>query len=169
MGCFPSSEEIQARLAESEPICIPPLVFLEASRAGRKREMDTGKRARDLFPAPVFLALATIKSDQMDFLERLFQRQSALGLIMRDTQIQAWDSIQEKLPASRNIVFRSIQLHGEFGITTYGLSAALGWSINCVSGRVTELCKSGLVRDSGRRGVNPSGKKAVLWVVNGVS
>lgn len=83
---------------------------------------------------------------------------------MRDTQMQAWDDIQEKLPFTRKKVFDVIKNHGDFGATTVTLSMVLGWPINCVSGRVTELCDAGLIRDSGRRGVNPSGKKAVLWV-----
>lgn len=83
---------------------------------------------------------------------------------IRDTQRQAWKDIQDKLPESRQEVLRLLKAYGGFGATTYRISEALGWPINCVSGRVTELTKSGLIKDSGRRGVNPSGKKAILWV-----
>lgn len=85
---------------------------------------------------------------------------------MRDTQIYAWDSIQERLPQTRREVLSVVRDSGKFGITTYSVAEKLRWAINSVSGRITELAEVGIVIDSGRRGVNPSGKKAILWVVN---
>lgn len=82
-----------------------------------------------------------------------------------DTQREAWDSIQETLPTSRLEVFKHIACFGAFGVTTMMVASRLGWPINCVSGRITELAKSGLIKDSGRRGINHSGKKAILWVL----
>jgi len=84
---------------------------------------------------------------------------------MRDTQMNAWDSIQAELPASRLRVIEVIAQAGPFGITTIGISNALRLPINCISGRVTELADKGHVKDSGRRGINPSGKPAILWVL----
>ena len=79
------------------------------------------------------------------------------------TQSAAWESIQSKLPLSRREVFHAIQDAGADGISTLGISQRLHWPINCVSGRITELRETGYVIDSGRRCVNPSGKKAIVW------
>ncbi len=84
-----------------------------------------------------------------------------------DTQREAWESIKHNLADSRRAVLSVIENHGDFGVSTYSISDILGWPINCVSGRVTELTKLGIIKDSGRRGVNPSGKRAILWCLNG--
>lgn len=81
-----------------------------------------------------------------------------------ETQIEAWESIQDKLPESRREVLHVIAAAGALGISTVAISETLKWPINCVSGRITELHDSGLVKDSGRRCINPSGKRAILWV-----
>lgn len=85
---------------------------------------------------------------------------------MRDTQLEAWESIQDNLPESRRSVLRVIDNASPHGITTYDVAKKLKWPINSVSGRITELNSVGLVMDSGQRGVNPSGKRAILWIVN---
>jgi predicted transcriptional regulator len=87
-------------------------------------------------------------------------------MTIRDTQLEAWESIQESLPESRRSVLRVIENAGDHGITTFDTAEKLGWPINQVSGRITELNQVGIVTDSGRRGVNPSGKRAILWIVN---
>lgn len=81
------------------------------------------------------------------------------------TQIDAWISIQDSLPSSRREVFQVISQAGEQGVSTVAIAETLHWPINCVSGRITELRNGGVVRDSGRRCMNPSGKKAILWTV----
>jgi len=85
--------------------------------------------------------------------------------MIRDTQRAAWDDIQGRLPITRAQVLEVIKTSGDFGMTIQGVADTLKWPVNCVSGRVTELTNLGFIKDSGRRGVNPSGKKAVLWVM----
>lgn len=96
---------------------------------------------------------------------RLHRGDIQAAMTIRDTQRAAWESIQGKLPESRWKVWEAIDRYGEFGVTTFTVADVLGWPINCVSGRITELTKLGMIKDSGRRGENPSGKKAVLWIV----
>lgn len=84
-----------------------------------------------------------------------------------DTQLSAYASILEHLPESRRHVYNIIASFGSHGVSTLDVSHTLSWPINCVSGRITELAKEGLIRDSGQRGVNPSGKRCILWTVEG--
>lgn len=84
--------------------------------------------------------------------------------MIRDTQQQAWDSIQGKLGAHQRAVLAMIRERRQ--ITMQGLSDALHWTINCVSGRVTELAKEGLIRDSGVRTINPAtGRRCTVWEI----
>lgn len=81
---------------------------------------------------------------------------------MRDTQKSAWQSLEPTLPDRRAEVLAYIASRPE-GAASFEIAEALHWPINCVSGRVTELFDSGLIRDSSRV-VNPhSGKKAIRW------
>ena len=83
---------------------------------------------------------------------------------MRDTQIDAWDAIQDKLPDARGIVRNAI-IGRPLGATLFELQSLLGWPINRISGRVTELAKRGLIQDGGTRRINPlSGKRGIVWV-----
>lgn len=86
---------------------------------------------------------------------------------MRDTQRESWDALQAKLPVHRGAVLAMIRERRQ--ITTQGLSDALKWPINCVSGRVTELADAGFIRDSGKRAINPiSGRRAIVWEINDI-
>lgn len=51
------------------------------------------------------------------------------------------------------------------GMTSYELSIILDMSLVSVSPRLRPLVEKGLVRDSGVRRTNPSGKKAIVWEV----
>jgi DNA-binding transcriptional regulator GbsR (MarR family) len=81
---------------------------------------------------------------------------------MRDTSLAAYDDIRDTLSAKRAKVLGIIKMLD--GATLYEISKNLGWSINRVSGRVTELCDLGIVEDPGDRKVNPSsGKNCIIW------
>lgn len=83
-----------------------------------------------------------------------------------ETQRAAWEDIQERLPDKRAKVFGIIRIVVG-GLTLWEIAANLNWTINCVSGRVTELKKAGLIRDSGKRRINPdSGKAGIVWIEN---
>lgn len=84
---------------------------------------------------------------------------------MLDTQRESHEAILEKLPERRAAVARVIRGAGEKGATLFDIAFYLSWPINCVSGRVTELAKAGVIVDSGRRAVNPrSGRRAAIWI-----
>lgn len=72
--------------------------------------------------------------------------------------------MQGKLPWSRRRVLSVISDSGSIGVSTLHIANVLGLPVNCVSGRITELAEHGLVKDSGLRCINPSGKRATLWI-----
>lgn len=80
---------------------------------------------------------------------------------MKDTQLQAYESIKSVLGKRQKQVFESICENPK---TAYDLSNSLNLPINSISGRITELAKLGIIYDSGERKINSfSGKKCVLW------
>lgn len=82
-----------------------------------------------------------------------------------DTQLSAWDELQNTVEGKRAIVFEAIKKCKK-GATLFELQKVLGWSINRISGRVTELQKEDLIRDSGKRRANPeSGRNAIVWEI----
>lgn len=84
---------------------------------------------------------------------------------MLDTQREAYEAILEKLPERRRAVADVILGSKDRGACLWDIALYLDWPINCVSGRVTELAKAGIITDSGRRAVNPkTGRRAVLWI-----
>ena len=80
-----------------------------------------------------------------------------------DTQTDAWAAIQAKLPECRRRVLYCIDVNR--GLPLWAVCIYLGLPVNRVSGRITELRKEGLLKDSGRRLINPdSGYPAIVWV-----
>jgi predicted transcriptional regulator len=80
-----------------------------------------------------------------------------------ETQLQSWDAMQEKLGNLQWMVFRTIKRDAA---TFFELERRTGLKINCITGRVNELVKLGLVRDSKIRRKNPtSGKSGIVWAV----
>lgn len=88
--------------------------------------------------------------------------------MVRDTQLNAYYEVEPKLPSKRKAVY--YQIKGTVGgMTLWEIARAMKWTINNVSGRVTELAKAGLVKDSGWRRCNPaSGKKGIVWLASNV-
>lgn len=80
-----------------------------------------------------------------------------------ETQREAWEAQKITNKERREQVFRAIE-SSPTGRTLFELVVALNWPINRISGRVTELHKRGVIRDSGRRRINPaSGKSGIVW------
>lgn len=80
---------------------------------------------------------------------------------MTEAQLNAWDSIQPTLTNKQAVVYLAICNRPS---TLFELSYALGWPINCVSGRVSELTEKLLVKGSGNARVNPlSGRPGTVW------
>ena len=85
---------------------------------------------------------------------------------MRDTSIEAYLSVQPTLPLLDSIVFRQIAAAGQDGITCDGVENVLDKRHQSVSSAVNRLMKKELIKDSGKRRVTRSGRKAIVWVVN---
>lgn len=83
---------------------------------------------------------------------------------MLDTQLSSWKKTREETQKkSQWEIFSAIQ-KAENGMTLFELVNELGWPVNRISGRVTELGIDGLICDSGERRENPeTGRKAVVW------
>jgi len=81
-----------------------------------------------------------------------------------ETQLDAWDDLQQTVANKRARVLRVIRGFGT-GATFHEIATFLGVPINRVTGRVRELVQAGTVEDSGERRINPnSGKKNIVWV-----
>lgn len=80
-----------------------------------------------------------------------------------NTQIEAYQSLKPFLSNRRKLVYAVISGY-DIGIALFEIQQKLGWPINCVSGRVTELRKLGLIEDRGQTVINPiTGKRAIAW------
>lgn len=67
-------------------------------------------------------------------------------------RLEAYREIMPKLPTKRAAVYAAISSQGENGATLSELVGILGWAINRISGRVTELSRFGFLREAGVRG-----------------
>lgn len=82
--------------------------------------------------------------------------------MIAETSQQAYDQIKGKLGDRQKQVYDAL---GDIGVATNEqLAEHLGWPINRVTGRVTELHKYGLVGIEGL-GQNKTGFTAKLWGV----
>lgn len=83
--------------------------------------------------------------------------------MIQDTQQMAWDDLQDTISRKRTVVLEAITKSPD-GLPLFKLVKRLGWPVNRVSGRVTELRRLGRIEDSGLREVNPdSGKLGIVW------
>jgi hypothetical protein len=81
-----------------------------------------------------------------------------------DTSHAAAVSAQWNADTQRAKVYRSLSRAGFFGRTDHELQSILAMNPSTERPRRVELVKKGLVKDSGRRRLTPSGRKAVVWV-----
>ncbi|MCK5235825.1 MAG: hypothetical protein KAR06_02475 [Deltaproteobacteria bacterium] len=83
---------------------------------------------------------------------------------MHDTQAESWEKIKAKLNEKQAKVL-DVLLVNRKGMTTREIMEWLGWEINSVSGRITELQGKGVVRDSGKRRKDPAtNSNGCVWV-----
>lgn len=84
--------------------------------------------------------------------------------MVRDTSKQAYAGlVLPKLGEKQLIVYQSL-LDADT-LTNAEIGMKLGWTINCVTPRVCELRKMGLVEDNGRRLCSVTGRSAHAWRV----
>ena len=77
-----------------------------------------------------------------------------------DTQRAAYEDLLPKLGEKRAVVYLAIL---DKPSTLFELEARLGWPINCISGRVSELKDRELIESRGRRQNPNSGKWGIVW------
>lgn len=87
------------------------------------------------------------------------------------TSIDSAESVAEDIGRLQAQVLDAIRAAGSAcpgqrsgGLTADEAAQSLGLTPFTCRPRVTELSKLGLVRDSGERRANPSGRKAIVWV-----
>jgi len=80
-----------------------------------------------------------------------------------DTSFDAAKSMQSRAETLRQLALDKIE-KSLTGLTADRCADILNESILSIRPRLSELRRLGLIMDSGRRGTNTSGKKAVVWV-----
>lgn len=81
-----------------------------------------------------------------------------------DTSIAAADDLAPKLGKLQHMALRAIRQAGWLGLTADELAARLGMSRWSIQPRTSELKRKGLIRDSGERRPNATGKQAIVWI-----
>lgn len=88
--------------------------------------------------------------------------ESGVGCRETDTSHAAAESVDTS--RMRLIVLREIDRAGTGGITADEIGARLGLVRMSVQPRCADLRRLGKIGDSGKRGVNASGRLAIRWV-----
>lgn len=81
-----------------------------------------------------------------------------------DTSIAAADALAPKLGRLQRMAEDAIRNAGGRGLTADELAARLDMDRWSIQPRTTELKRKGLVRDSGHRRPNATGKMAIVWI-----
>ncbi|HCU25405.1 MAG TPA: hypothetical protein DF383_10320 [Deltaproteobacteria bacterium] len=83
------------------------------------------------------------------------------------TSYRAALEIKQHAPKLRNLVLGFIDSRGEIGATCDEAEQKLNLSHQCCSARIRELYQDGLIEDSGERRKTRSGRKAIVWKIQG--
>lgn len=81
-----------------------------------------------------------------------------------DTSMAAADDIAPKLGRLQRMAERAIRDMGDHGLTADELAARLEMDRYSIQPRTSELKRKGLIRDSGQRRPNATGKLAIVWI-----
>lgn len=81
-----------------------------------------------------------------------------------DTSIAAAEAIAPVLGRLQQSVLSVIREAGAYGQTGDEIAAKLGMERWACRPRTSELRRKGLIRDSGRRRLNSTGKMAIVWI-----
>lgn len=81
-----------------------------------------------------------------------------------DTSIAAAAALAPKLGRLQRLAEGAIRDAGLHGLTADEVAARLGMDRWSIQPRISELRRKGLIRDSGRRRPNATGKQAIVWV-----
>jgi len=81
-----------------------------------------------------------------------------------ETSIAAADAVAPKLGRLQRMAEGAIRDAGAHGLTADELAARLEMDRWSIQPRTTELKRKGIVRDSGMRRPNATGKQAIVWI-----
>lgn len=81
-----------------------------------------------------------------------------------ETSIAAAVALAPKLGRLQRMALDAIREAGWIGLTADELAERLGMDRWSIQPRTSELKRKGLIRDSGQRRLNVSGKMAIVWV-----
>jgi len=81
-----------------------------------------------------------------------------------DTSVAAADAIAPKLGRLQRMAGAAIRDAGAHGLTADELAARLEMERYSIQPRTSELRRKGLIRDSGQRRPNRTGKAAIVWI-----
>jgi len=81
-----------------------------------------------------------------------------------NTSVAAADALAPKLGRLQRMAEDAIRDAGWLGLTADELAAKLGMDRYSIQPRTSELRRKGLIRDSGQRRPNSTGKMAIVWV-----
>ena len=81
-----------------------------------------------------------------------------------DTSIEAADALAPKLGRLQRLAEATIRDAGADGLTADELAARLNTDRWSIQPRTTELKRKGIIRDSGQRRHNATGKRAIVWI-----
>ncbi len=80
-----------------------------------------------------------------------------------DTSIAAAEALAPALGRLQRMALEAIRNAGPHGFTADELTAALKLTRWAVQPRTSELRRKGMIRDSGQRRQNATGKRAIVW------
>lgn len=81
-----------------------------------------------------------------------------------DTSREAAEAIEMSVGHLQRIALRAIRSAGSRGLTTNELASVVRIDRDSIQPRTSELRERGLIRDSGARRRNATGKNAIVWV-----
>jgi len=81
-----------------------------------------------------------------------------------DTSIAAANALAPKLGRLQKMALQAIRDAMAHGRTADELAAILGMDRWSIQPRTSELSRKGLIRDSGQRRRNATGKMAIVWI-----
>lgn len=81
-----------------------------------------------------------------------------------ETSIAAANALTHKLGRLQRLAHEAIRAAGWLGLTADELAERLDMDRYSIQPRTSELKRKGLIRDSGQRRLNSSGKQAIVWI-----
>lgn len=81
-----------------------------------------------------------------------------------ETSVAAANALAPKLGRLQRLAHEAIRAAGWLGLTADELAERLEMDRYSVQPRTSELKRKGLIRDSGQRRPNATGKQAIVWV-----